>query len=88
VNRVDPLGLEWRDGSFHYSENDLQVLKEKAGETGHSMAEVAEISDAIKRALLLGDLDGLKELKDKMFPPKQCKEKPTEFDRNILGLKF
>lgn len=93
ISRTDPRGLEWRNGSYHYSDEELRVLEERVGEVGHSMAEVAEIHDAVDKAFLLdlpkALIDFINYLKNKKNKPDECdKSKPPSiFDKYYFNLK-
>jgi RHS repeat-associated protein len=91
INRTDPTGLEWRNGSYNYSDAELMVLEERVGRVGHSMAEVAEIHDTIDKSILLdlpkALIDFINYLKNKKNKEKKCEEsKPSIFDKYYFGL--
>ncbi len=92
INRTDPFGLEWRNGSYNYSEEELKVLEQRVGQVGHSMAEVAEIQDTVEKAILLdlpkSIIDFIKYLKDKRDKKKKCEDSPPSiFDKYYFNLR-
>lgn len=88
INRIDPFGLEWRNGSYHYTNDELQGMEQKVGDVGHSMAEVAEIQDAIERGILLDIPTWLINLfKNKNNDSCDKQKPPSIFDKYYFNLK-